>query len=438
MSLGKEDKDRQLAAARRAIGMVREALDGHFSIRLWDGSLEPLGRDVVPGLAVRINSPGVLPSLLRRPTLDRVIRHYAHGRIDIEGGTLIDIGAPLSGSGGLRKRLRRIDKLVLAKALWPLLIAKGDHPDSGRAFGAGAEGAGRQEGDNKRFIGFHYDVGNEFYRLFLDPEMQYSCAYYPSWEASLEKAQAAKLEMICRKLRLQPGERFLDIGCGWGGLLCHAVRNHGVRGHGVTLSEEQLIFAREKVARAGLSDRITLELVDYQALEGPYDKIASIGMYEHIGIDNIPAYFRKVQTLLADGGLFLNHAISRGAKRKKKRFAKRPEQRALQKYIFPGGELDDIGHTISEMERAGFEVHDVEGWRAHYEKTTRIWCERLTAEREAAERLVGAATYRIWVAYLGGCSLAFRRGSARIFQTLAGKSAKAPPAVPPSRADLYR
>ncbi len=430
--------DRCLEAARRAVGLVREALDGHFSIRLWDGSLEPLGRDVVPGLAVRINSPGVIPSLLRRPTLDRVIRHYAHGRIDIEGGTLIDIGGPLAGAGGSRRRLRRIDKMALAKALWPLLLARGDHPDTGRAFGASSDGADRQEGDNKRFIQFHYDVGNEFYRLFLDPEMLYSCAYYPSWETSLEDAQTAKLEMICRKLRLQPEERFLDIGCGWGGLLCHAVRNHGVRGHGVTLSEEQLAFAREKVAGLGLADRITLELRDYQALDGQFDKIASIAMYEAIGVDNIPAYFRKVRSLLADGGLFLNHAISRGAKHKKTRFSKRPEQRALQTYIFPGGELDDIGHTIAEMEKAGFEVHDVEGWRAHYEKTTRIWCERLTARREEAERLVGAETYRIWVAYLGGCSLAFRRGSARIYQTLAGKTAKGPPAIPPSRADLYR
>ncbi len=436
--MGEKGADRRLAAARRAIGMVREALDGHFSVRLWDGSLEPLGRDVVPGLAVQINSPGVISSLLRRPTLDRVIRHYAHGRIDIEGGTLIDIGAPLTGIGGSRKRLRQINKLALAKTLWPLLIAKGDHPDTGRAFGAGAEGAGRQEGDNKRFIQFHYDVGNPFYQLFLDPEMQYSCAHYPTWETGLEDAQTAKLEMICRKLRLKPGERFLDIGCGWGGLLCHAAANHGVRGHGVTLSAEQLAFAREKVARLGLSDRITLELMDYQALDGQFDKIASIGMYEHIGLDNIPAYFHKVQALLADGGLFLNHAISRGAKRKKARFSKRPEQRALQKYIFPGGELDDIGHTLMEMERAGFEVHDVEGWRAHYEKTTQAWCERLTARREEAIQLVGAATYRIWVAYLGGCSLAFRRGSARIYQTLAGKSAKGPPAVPPSRADLYR
>jgi cyclopropane-fatty-acyl-phospholipid synthase len=384
----------------------------------------------------------VIPSLLRRPTLDRLIRHYAHGRIDIEGGTLIDIGGSLAGvgatAGGSRKRLRRIGKLALAKVLWPLLIAPGDHPDTGRAFGAGAEGAGRRAGDNTRFIQFHYDVGNAFYQLFLDPEMQYSCAYFPTWETGLEDAQTTKLEMICRKLRLKPGERFLDIGCGWGGLLCHAAAHHGVRGHGVTLSAEQLAFAREKVALLGLADRITLEQRDYQSLDGQFDKIASIGMYEHIGLDNIPAYFRKARGLLADNGLFLNHAISRGAKRKKARFAKRPEQRALQRYIFPGGELDDIGHTLAEMERAGFEIHDVEGWRAHYEKTTRIWCERLTARRAEAERLAGAATYRIWVAYLGGCSLAFRRGSARIFQTLAGKSAKGPPAIPPTRADLYR
>ncbi len=430
--------DRRLEAARRGIGMVREALDVHFSVRLWDGSLEPLGHDVVPGLAIQINSPGVIPSLLRRPTLDRVIRHYAHGRIDIEGGTLIDIGAPFVRRGGSRRRLRQIDKMAMAKALWPLLIARADHPDAGRTFGAGAEGAGRQDGDNKRFIHFHYDVGNAFYQLFLDPEMQYSCAYYPTWETPLEDAQTGKLEMICRKLRLKPGDHFLDIGCGWGGLLCHAVRNYGVRGHGVTLSEEQLAFAREKVARLGLADRITMELLDYQALDGQFDKIASIEMSEHIGLDDIPAYFRKMRALLVDGGLYLNQATTRGAKRKKARFSKRSEQRALQRYVFPGGELDDIGHTIAEMESAGFEVYDVEDWRAHFEQTSREWCERLTARREEAVRLVGAPTYRTWVAFLGGSSLAFRRGSTRIYQTLAGKLVKGPPAVPSSRADLYR
>ncbi len=438
MAQNHRQNERLLKATRRAISLVRDRLDGHFSIRLWDGSLEPLGTNVTPGLAIQINTPGALPSILRRPSLDRMIRHYAHGRIDVEGGTIIDIAAPFAVDKQAKRRLKSIDKMIILRALWPLLLASGDHPDASRDFGAQSEGSERQKGDNKRFIQFHYDVGNEFYKLFLDPEMQYSCAWFPTWKTSLEDAQVAKLEMTCRKLRLKPGERLLDIGCGWGGLLIHAAREHDAVGHGVTLSEEQLAFARERVATLGLTDRITFELRDYQELDGRFDKIASIGMYEHIGVANIPAYFSKVRELLADGGLFLNHAISRGAKRKKKRFSKRPEQRALQKYIFPGGELDDIGHTIAQMEKHGFEVHDVEGWREHYQKTTRIWCERLTERRAEAESLVGPETYRIWVAYLGGCSLAFQRGSARIYQTLVGKSPKGPAAVPPSRADLYR
>ena len=161
-------------------------------------------------------------------------------------------------------------------------------------------------------------------------------------------------------------------------------------------------------------------------------------MYEHIGLANIDTYMRTVRRVLAPDGLFLNHAISRRAKRKRRRFSARAEQRALQRYIFPGGELDDIGHTVQAMEQAGFEVHDVEGWRRHYAQTTRLWCERLMARREEAEALVGAPVYRIWAAYLAGCSLAFERGSARIFQTLATRSARGEPPLPPTRADLYR
>ena len=429
--------DRKLRAARRLAALVRENVDAHFSLKLWDGSIEPLGSSPEPGLALKISSPGVISSLLHRPSLDRLIRHYAKGRIDVEGGSMIEIAEPIAHDRTYRRKFKRLGKGNLVKTLAPFFFARGDHPDATRDFGSDAEGDGRQDGDNKRFIQFHYDVGNPFYQLFLDPEMQYSCAHFPQWDATLEQAQVNKLDLICRKLRLQPGETMLDIGCGWGGLLCHAVQNYGVVGHGVTLSEEQLAFAQEKVERLGIADRVTFHLKDYREMTGKFAKISSVGMYEHIGFDNIPEYFKTVRGLMADGGLFMNHAISRGAKRKKTKFSSRPEQRALQKYIFPGGELDDIGHTLAEMEIAGFEVQDVEALRQHYQQTTRIWCQRLYQSRVEAEALVGAETYRIWAAYLAGCSFAFQRGSARLYQTLASKSPKGQTAVPATRHDIY-
>ena len=431
-------EDSKLRAARTALGMVRETVDLPLSVRLWDGSVEPLGQNVQGDLAIRIETPGVLPSLLRRPTLDRAIRHYAHGRIDIEGGSWVDIGMPFALDNTYKRRARKLSKAKLLRVLAPLLLAKGDNPDASRGFEGDSEGAGRKEGENTSFIRFHYDVGDDFYRLFLDPEMQYSCAYFPEGVETLEDAQIAKLDMICRKLRLSEGLTMLDIGCGWGGLIRHAAKHYGVKVTGITLSQAQADTARARVQADGLGDRVEVKIIDYRDMSGQFDRISSIGMYEHIGLANIPHYFGKVRSLMKPDAIFLNHAISRGAKRKKARFSKRPEQKALQKYIFPGGELDDIGNTVAEMEKAKLEVHDVEAWRRHYARTTQIWCERLTARRAEAEAMVGPEIYRLWAAYLGGCSLAFLRGSARIYQVVTTFSAKGIPPLPPSRMDLYR
>lgn len=432
-----EPQDKKLAAARALVEDIARHLDLDCSVRLWDGTLVPLGERVASPLAITIASPGVISSLLRRPSLDRLIRHYAHGHIGFEGGTLIDLGKQLA-DGGSRKRLKGLSKRQLFGHIWPFLFAPAEKPERSRDFSGDEAGEARAQSENRDYIQFHYDVSNDFYRLFLDPEMQYSCAYFTNWENPLEQAQRDKLDMICRKLRLKAGDRLLDIGCGWGGLICHAAENYGVEAHGITLSPSQLEIARTRIADRGLGGRVTAEIRDYADLDGSYDKIASVGMYEHIGIANIDAYFKTVRRVLAPDGLFLNHAISRRAKKKNRRFSARAEQRALQKYIFPGGELDDIGHTVMAMEQAGFEVHDVEGWREHYQLTTKIWCERLTARRDEAVALVGEETYRIWVAYLAGCSLAFGRGAARIFQTLASHSAKGLSPLPPTRADLYR
>lgn len=430
--------ERQLEAAKELARELGSKLDINASLRLWDGSVTPLGNNVTGPFEISIANAGVIGSLLRWPTLDSFISQYVNKGIDFSGGTLIDLGSQLN-KGGRSVKLKGRDALKLIGKLSPFLLARSDEASDDQGFEGEITGRKRKVADNKDYIQFHYDLSNDFYALFLDPEMVYSCAYYTDWNNDIAQAQLDKLEMICRKLRLKAGERFLDIGCGWGGLICHAAKNYGVTAHGITLSEEQLAFAKEKIKRLGLEGRVTVELKDYSMMTGSFDKIASIGMYEHIGLKNIPGYMAKMQELLAPEGLFLNHAISRRAPKQgwfKRRM--RPEQKAIAKYIFPGGELDDIGHSVFAMERAGFEVLDVEAWRLHYARTCKLWCERLTARREEALKYVSEEKYRIWVAYLAGVSLAFSRGTLRINQTLASKNAKRPPAVPPTRADLYR
>jgi len=436
--MAKDKSARQLEAIRGLARELSARLDLNASLRLWDGSRVPLGRNVTGPFEIAIAGPGVIGALLRRPTLDNFIRHYVEKDIDFSGGTLIDLGAQLNRDGRSVK-LKGAEALRIAAKLASFLLARAGKAHDDQGFAGDITGRARKTADNKDYIQFHYDLSNEFYALFLDPEMVYSCAYYTDWSNGIAQAQADKLEMICRKLRLKPGERFLDIGCGWGGLICHAARTYGVTAHGITLSEAQLAYAREKVKRLGLEGHVMVELKDYSTLIGEFDKIASIGMYEHIGLKNIPGYMQKMRSLLSEDGLFLNHAIARRAPKPGWfRRKVRPEQRAIAKYIFPGGELDDIGHSIVAMERAGFEIQDVEAWRLHYARTCKLWCERLTAERERAIAFVGEEKYRIWVAYLAGVSLAFSRGTLRIFQTLVSKSAKRPPALPPTRADLYR
>ena len=283
---------------------------------------------------------------------------------------------------GSTKKLKGLSKSLLVKNALPFLFSteKGDVQHDYR----GGDDTGRDAAkrDNGDYIRFHYDLGNDFYKLFLDPRMQYSCGYFTDWNNSLEQAQHDKLDMICRKLRLQPGDDMLDIGFGWGGLVIHAAQNYGVKAHGVTLSEEQYAYTSQKVKDLGLEDRITLEIKDFSELTGTYDKISSIGMYEHVGVANIPGYFRTIYGLLRDRGVLLNHGITRRSKGNVKAYRRmRPEHKLIAKYIFPGGELDHVGNTVQALEARRFEVHDVENWREHYALTTRKWAEALRRRR---------------------------------------------------------
>jgi cyclopropane-fatty-acyl-phospholipid synthase len=427
-------------AARQIFRHLAEKVDVPFSIRLWDGTVIPLGRDAASGPVIAIRAPGVLGALFRRPSLDHLFRRYVGGDIEIESGDLIGFVE----AARQRKKATRIGFGELRKGFpWtkalPLLLARDRRAAIGHEFRGGDAPRRGAKDRNRDFIQFHYDTSNEFYELFLDAEMVYSCAYFRDWSNPLEQAQRDKLDIICRKLRLQPGDRFLDIGSGWGALLCHAARHYGVAAHGVTLSQAQYDHTQAKIQRLGLDGRVTVSLTDYMTLDGKYDKIASIGMYEHVGIANYPGYFGKIHGLLSADGIFLNHGITRRAKRNIKNFGKiSKSKRVILKYIFPGAELDHLGHTVQVMESCGFEIRDVEALRRHYARTCRLWHDRLAARREAAIALVGAERYRMWLAYLAGVTVGFEHGPLHVFQTVATKQGAAAAALPPTREDLYR
>jgi cyclopropane-fatty-acyl-phospholipid synthase len=278
-----------------------------------------------------------------------------------------------------------------------------------------------QHRSNRANIGYHYDVSNAFYRLWLDPRMVYSCAYFRSDGDTLDDAQAGKLDHICRKLQLAPGDRFLDIGCGWGALLFHAAERYGVEATGITLSENQFAYTRDQIAARGLAGRVKVELRDYVDLpeDALYDKIASVGMFEHVGIARFPRYFGKIRRILKPGGLVLNHGITHNP------FGAQSIGSGIgdfvEEYVFPGGELAHVAKVIEGMAAQGLEVIDAEALREHYARTLWRWCERLEANAAAARAEVGEEKYRVWRIYLAGSAHAFDRGWLSLWQILAGK-----------------
>ena len=428
----------RLQSFKRLLANARERLGLDLGFVLWDGSTLPADLPA-DALAISFADEGTIAGLVRRPRMDTLSNLWVSKRIDIRNGTLFDLAAVRPREKVRTKDfLKSVDKFSLLGLVmrfwrvdrggpWPLETIPNEKPSSG------------DPKENKQNIAYHYDVSNAFYALWLDKEMVYTCAYCTDWDNDIDQMQQDKLEIICRKLRLKPGETLLDVGCGWGALSCYAAQHYGVTAYGVTLSEQQVAYAQEKIKRLGLQDRVRIELKDYSTVEGQFDKVAAIGIQEHIGFDNYPKYWATIRRVMKRDGLFLHHAITRPAKRTDKVFRrKRPEFAILTKYIFPGGELDYIGNSVTNLERTGFEVHDVEAWREHYQRTCRHWHDRLLANYDKAVAEVGEVKTRMWLVYLAACSIAFERNNVCLYQTLSSRRRRGPSGLPPTRADLYR
>jgi cyclopropane-fatty-acyl-phospholipid synthase len=410
----------------------------HLTLRLWNGETVQVGEvnanahGSTYSLVFR-NPEVVCSAVLGRDPL-RLAEAYFRGDLDIEG----DFFAALALKDHLQTLQLSVGEQIGAVASALRLRALNSDRQPARIQWAPSHGRTVKEhskGENREAIHFHYDVSNEFYALWLDSGMVYSCAYFEAPDVDLDTAQQAKLDHICRKLALRPGESFLDIGCGWGALLLHAARHYGVRAHGVTLSPQQLKVAQERIAAAGLQDRISVELRDYRDLVGDstYDKVASVGMFEHVGLKNLPVYFSTVHRLLKPHGLFLNHGITHDSEG----WQKSMSTEFINRYVFPDGQLDNVSNIQHVMETARFEIADVEALRPHYALTLRHWVERLERNHGRALQFVNEATYRVWRLYMAACALEFESGRVGIYQILAAKRAAGNLPLPLTRRRLY-
>ena len=365
-----------------------------LSIHFWNGEILRLGeRDTV---RLSLNSAKAAASLAL-PTLGKFARCYVEGDIDLEGDLhdILSLGEKLCTEG---ESLAQDKKGSQAWKWW------------------------RHTHDRDREnIGYHYDVSNDFYALWLDQKRVYSCAYFRHPDDTLEAAQEAKLDHICKKLMLQPGESLLDIGCGWGGLVLWAAQNYDVHAVGITLSQNQHDYVSEQVKAHGLTGRVEVRLTDYRDVPSDmqFDKIASVGMFEHVGRGNLDGYFDKVFSLLKPGGLVMNHGITAAGLDTGGLGSGISE--FIEDYVFPGGELVHAARVIESLAHSGLECLDAENLRPHYARTLWQWVHRLEAHSSEARRLIGERKYRIWRIYMAGSAHAFDRGWMALFQILAGR-----------------
>jgi len=382
------------------------------AVRAYDGS--SVGPPDPPA-TIYVRSPDALRRIITAPGELGFARAYVAGDIDLEG----DIFAGLA----LRDRLPDV------KLHAPQLIAmvrelgwQNLRPLPAPAEEARLHGRRHSVARDRAAVSHHYDVSNDFYRLFLGPSLTYSCAVFSSDSTSLEDAQASKYELVSRKLDLRPDMRLLDVGCGWAGMVMHAAQHHGVNAVGVTVSSRQVELGSKRVAEAGLADRVQIRNQDYRLVDdGPYDAISSIGMFEHVGEARLSEYFGRLYDLLPPGGRLLNHGISRPPAADGKASPKFSRGSFIDRYVFPDGELHEVGRVVSIVQQAGFEVRHVESLREHYAKTLRHWVANLEAHWEEAVELVGEARARIWRLYMAASAVNFEANRTQIHQVLADK-----------------
>jgi len=421
----------------RVVERIFRSYTGSLGLRLWNGFVVSPGRDS-PVATIVIHTAKVLRELAWRPDPLRLAEAYFCGEIDVEGDlySLLKQGTHVQAlTVSMRDRI----------ALFSAAMFPGSSPaprrhgnvSVRRSQSSHSPGSRKHsKAHNRDAIAFHYDVSNEFYRLWLDEQMVYSCAYFKDPEESLDQAQRNKLDHICRKLRLKAGEHLLDIGSGWGALICWAAQHYGVKAHGITLSRQQYEFTQTKIGDLGLEKQVTVEMRDYRDLpdDAAFDKVSSIGMFEHVGLKNLPAYFGAVRQALKPGGLFLNHGITDNEHSGNKTVG----IEFIQRYVFPDGELDLVSNVQSVMERSGFEICDVEALRPHYALTLRHWVSRLEAQRKEALAYVSEATYRVWRLYMASCAAQFETGAIGVYQILAANRTEGFVDVPLTRRDIYR
>ena len=375
-------------------------------LRLWDGHEFSFGP--TPSVTIVVKDPALVAEFTH-PSLDLLGSAFVEGRLELEGS--------------ISEVIRVCDELSQA------LVEEEDTTPSRIHHDKATDAAS---------ISYHYDLSNDFYQLWLDRDMAYSCGYFETGEESLDEAQQAKFRLLCRKLRLKPGEYLLDVGCGWGGLARFAAREFGVKVFGITLSKEQLKLARERVNAEGLQDKVDLQLLDYRDLpqDGRFDKIVSVGMFEHVGHANLREYCEILSNAVREGGLVMNHGIT--AKHTDGRPVGRGAGDFIERYVFPNGELPHLSMMTAEISEAGLEVVDVESLRLHYARTLGHWSQRLEDNLDVAAKMVPEQSLRIWRLYLAGCAYAFAHGWINIDQILATKPhADGTLELPPTRADIY-